>query len=46
LARILRILGDNKKADLSFEKGTCLIYPSLTHIDPSFRPTQALIDGM
>jgi hypothetical protein len=46
LARILRILGDKKKADLAFEKGTCIIYPSLTHIDPSFRPTPALIDGM
>lgn len=46
MSRILRMLGDAKKADLAFQKGVCRLYPSLTHIDPAQKPLEALLDGL
>jgi len=33
LSKCQRALGDTKKADFAFEKATCQLFPSLTHID-------------
>ena len=46
LARILNMLGDEKRRDFAFQKGVCGIYPMLTHIDPLLKPTTALVAGM
>lgn len=35
LSSILKALGNKKAQDLVFEKAVCMIYPNLTHIDPS-----------
>lgn len=46
LARVLGMTGDNKRGSLSFEKGLCTVFPSLTHIDPALKPVEALIAGL
>lgn len=34
LSRVLRMLNQKQKANFAFEKAICLLYPTLTHIDP------------
>lgn len=46
LARCQHLLGESKRSRLSFEKGICALFPSLTHIDPVYKPLEALIDGL
>lgn len=46
LARCQNLLGQNKKSRLAFEKGICMLFPTLTHIDPATKPLGALIDGL
>lgn len=46
LARLLKMLGDDQRSNLAFQKGVCCIYPQLTHIDNTMRPKEALIDGI
>lgn len=45
-ARLLKMLGDEERSQLAFQKGVCSIFPMLTHIDPVQRPITALIDGL
>lgn len=46
LARCRHLLGDSKKSRLSFEKGICKLFPSLTHIDATKKPLGPLLDGL
>jgi glycosyltransferase involved in cell wall biosynthesis len=46
LARCRHLLNDNKLSSLAFEKGVCRLYPSLTHIEPSKRPLDAIIEAL
>jgi len=42
LAKCQRALGDTKNADFSFEKATCQLFPSLTHIDPTKKSLESI----
>lgn len=44
LARYQNLLNQKEKADFSFEKGVCKLYPALTHIDLDKKPLSALLD--
>ena len=46
LARCRNLLGDTNRSRLSFEKGICNLFPTLTHIEPTKKPLNALIDGL
>lgn len=46
LARCRHLLGDKKKSRLAFEKGICQLFPSLTHIDPAFKPIEPLLNDL
>ena len=46
LARCWHMLNDKKKSSFAYEKGICILYPDLTHIDVNKKPTEALIQGI
>jgi len=46
LSRLLRMLGNAKKADLAFEKAVCCMFPSLTHINPANKRLDTLIESL
>lgn len=46
LGRIQRSLNQKEKSDFAFEKGVCVLYPALTHIDADKKPLAALVDGL
>jgi len=46
MARILNLLGDKQNGDLSFQKGVCMLFKDLTHIDPNKKPTEALLGAI
>ena len=46
LAQRLRTLNQKDKADFSFEKGTCKLFPSLTHVDPAKKTLGPLLEGL
>jgi len=46
LSRCQRLLGNIERADLAFQKGICVQYPALTHIDPNKKPKDILLAGL
>ena len=46
ISKCQRLLGNNTTADLAFEKGVCMQYPTLTHIDPVKKPLSVLLDRL
>ncbi len=46
LSRCQRLLGNQEKADLAFQKGVCAQYPALTHIDVKKKPLAAMLEGL
>ena len=46
LSRCQRLLGNQDKAALAFEKGLCTQYPALTHIDVTKKPFSKMVDGL
>jgi len=46
LSRCQRMLGNADKAELAFQKGVCVQYPALTHIDVAKKPFNILINGL
>ena len=46
LARCQYYLHNIDKATFAFEKGICMLYPALTHIDPTLRPLAPLLNDL
>ena len=44
LSRCQRMLGNKEIGDLAFEKGVCVQYPALTHVDQEKKPLTKLLD--
>ena len=46
LAKCQRLIGNKEKGDLAFEKGVCVQYPALTHVNPNKKPMEVLLKGL
>jgi len=46
LSRCQRFLGNTDNADLAFQKGVCIQYPALTHVDPTKKQLKVLLDNI
>jgi len=46
LARCQNMIGNKNRSRLSFEKGICALFPTLTHIDPSRKQLKTLLEGL